>query len=73
MYSRRWEDTSAINQIVLTPNAGTNFLAGSVFSLRGITASTSDIAELNTIATADIQAFNGITVANAQELNGVTF
>ena len=37
LYSRRWEDDSAINQIVLTPNAGDEFLAGSVFQLRGIT------------------------------------
>ena len=75
LYSRRWESTAAINQIVLTPNAGTNFLAGSVFELRGISATpvTSDIAEINTIAFDDIESFNGVTPANAEKLNGIEF
>ncbi len=34
--SARWEDTSAITQIILTPEAGTNFVPGSVFELWGI-------------------------------------
>lgn len=34
--SKRWENTNAITQIVLTPSLGTNFVAGSVFELEGI-------------------------------------
>tara|TARA_R110000764_G_scaffold193622_1_gene278950 strand:- start:1940 stop:3544 length:1605 start_codon:yes stop_codon:yes gene_type:complete len=63
--SQRWENTAAITSIVLDPANGTNFLAGSVFELRGIHADiapaaggASDIAELNGIAPADIEAVN---------------
>ena len=34
--SARWEDTDAINQIILSPKNGANFLAGSVFELVGV-------------------------------------
>lgn len=34
--SCRWENIAAITQIVLTPNVGPNFLAGSVFELEGV-------------------------------------
>jgi len=73
LYSRRWEDTSAINQIVLTPNAGTNFLAGSVFTLRGITAtpSTSDAANINSVVIGSIAAINSVAIASIQAMNGV--
>jgi len=73
LYSRRWEDTSAINQIVLTPNVGDNFLAGSVFTLRGISAtpSTTNIDDVNGIAIANVQAINGIAIGDVQELNDV--
>ena len=73
MYSRRWEDTSAINQIVLTPNVGDNFLAGSVFTLRGISAtpSTSNVDDVNGIAIANVQAINGIAIGDVQEINDV--
>ena len=59
--STRWENTAAITSVELTPNAGTNFLAGSVFTLRGINApaaAASDVAALNGIAPADIEAVN---------------
>ena len=36
LYSMRWKNTNAIISIVLTPNAGPNFLSGSVFELWGI-------------------------------------
>ena len=62
LYSRRWEDTSAINQIVLTPNVGDNFLAGSVFELRGINSTVA-------AAATDIETINGITPANIQAVN----
>ncbi len=34
--SLRWEDTDPITDITLTPTAGANFIAGSVFELEGI-------------------------------------
>lgn len=73
LYSRRWEDTSAINQIVLTPNVGTNFLAGSVFTLRGITATptTSDAANVNNVVVGSIAAINSIAIASIQAVNNV--
>ena len=59
--SNRWANTAAISSIVFTPSAG-NFIAGSVFTLRGIhstvAAATSDVAALNGIAPADIEAVN---------------
>ena len=77
--SARWADTDAITSITINPNdnaSGASFVAGSVFTLRGISATiapTSDITKVNTIALASIQAMNGITVANAEKLNGITF
>ena len=63
--SNRWADTSAITAIVLYPQSSTNFMAGSVFELRGINAdiapvagSASAIEKLNGIAATDIEAIN---------------
>ncbi len=36
--SNRWENTAAIEAITLTPSAGSNFVAGTVVELRGISA-----------------------------------
>ena len=59
--SNRWANTAAISSIVFTPSAG-NFIAGSVFTLRGIhstaPAAASDVAALNSIEPADIEAVN---------------
>ena len=77
--SGRWADTAAITSITINPNdsgGGAKFVSGSVFTLRGISATiapASDITKVNTIALASIQAMNGITVANAEKLNGITF
>jgi hypothetical protein len=38
-----------------------------------VTYSTSDIAEVNTIALASVKKINGITAANIKKLNGITF
>ena len=59
--SSRWENTAAITSVELTPNAGTNFLAGSVFTLRGINppaAAATDIETINGIAASNIEAVN---------------
>jgi hypothetical protein len=59
--SGRWENTAAITSITLNPS-NLDFEAGSVFELRGISATipaaASDIAKVNTIALADIEAVN---------------
>ena len=59
--SARWLDTSAISTIALTVNAD-DYLAGSVFTLRGIhstvAAAATDIETINGIAAADIEAVN---------------
>lgn len=46
LYSIRWEDTSPINEIDLTLQFG-DYVAGSVFTLRGIRAEQSDPANFN--------------------------
>jgi hypothetical protein len=60
--SMRWENTAAITSITLANETATNFIAGSVFTLRGINstapATASDVAALNGIAPADIEAVN---------------
>ena len=60
--SNRWENTAAIEAITLTPSAGTNFVAGTVVSLRGINstvaAAVTDIETINGIASSDIEAIN---------------
>jgi hypothetical protein len=60
--SNRWENTAAIEAITLTPSAGTNFVAGTVVSLRGINstvaAAATDIETINGIASSDIEAVN---------------
>ena len=63
--SNRWADTDASTSIRLYPQSSTNFMAGSVFELRGIHAdiapvagSASDVAALNGIAPTDIEAVN---------------
>ena len=70
--SNRWANTAAISSIVFTPSAG-NFIAGSVFTLRGISAtpSTTNIDDVNGIAIANVQAINGIAIGDVQELNDV--
>ena len=58
--SNRWTNTAAISSIVFTPSAG-NFIAGSVFTLRGISSTipaASDITSINGIAKASITAVN---------------
>ena len=59
--SNRWENTAAIEAITFTPSAGSNFVAGSVFQLRGINppaAAATDIETINGIAAANIEAVN---------------
>jgi len=61
MRSNRWENTAAIEAITLTPSAGSNFLAGSVVTLRGINpppAASTDIETINGIASTNIEAVN---------------
>jgi hypothetical protein len=62
IYSGRWENTAAITSIVMTTDSSSDFIAGSVFTLRGIhstvAAAASDVAALNGIAPADIEAVN---------------
>jgi hypothetical protein len=59
--SNRWASTAAVTSIAITQDFG-DFIAGSVFTLRGINstvaAATSDVAALNGIAPADIEAVN---------------
>ena len=71
--SNRWENTAAIEAITLTPSAGSNFLAGSVFTLRGITATptTSDAANINSVVIGSIAAINSVAIASIQAMNGV--
>ena len=71
--SNRWENTAAIEAITLTPSAGSNFLAGSVFTLRGISAtpSTSDAANINSVVIGSIAAINSIAIASIQDMNSV--
>ena len=62
LISHRWISTAAISSLVLKVNVN-DYLAGSVFELRGIHADTtaaapSDIEKLNGIASADIEAVN---------------
>tara|TARA_R110002051_G_scaffold74324_9_gene135277 strand:+ start:65 stop:1639 length:1575 start_codon:yes stop_codon:yes gene_type:complete len=61
LISSRWENTAAISSFVVKCNAD-DYLAGSVFTLRGIhstaPAAASDVAALNSIAPADIAAVN---------------
>ena len=38
IYSFRWADTTAVNSVILIPNLGTNWVAGSSATLLGITA-----------------------------------
>lgn len=59
--SNRWENTAAIEAITLTPDAGTNFVAGTVVSLRGINAPAA--------AATDIETINGIAAANIEAVN----
>ena len=60
--STRWESTAAVTSLVLRLNDDSDFMAGSVFTLRGIhstaPAAASDVAALNSIAPADIEAVN---------------
>jgi len=59
--SNRWENTAAIEAITFTPSAGSNFVAGSVFQLRGINppaAAATDAAKVNGVAAADIKVVN---------------
>tara|TARA_R110002020_G_scaffold74200_6_gene190113 strand:+ start:2752 stop:7779 length:5028 start_codon:yes stop_codon:yes gene_type:complete len=46
-YSKRWENTAAITQIVVKPNTGPNFIAGSTFELRGIRAEQNPASNFN--------------------------
>jgi hypothetical protein len=64
LISARWENTDAITSLVVKCNAD-DFVAGSVFELRGINAdiapvagSASDVDKLNGIASGDIEAIN---------------
>ena len=70
--SARWTDTSAISTIALTVNAD-DYLAGSVFTLRGISAtpSSSDAANINSIVIGSIAAINSIAIASVQAMNNV--
>ena len=60
--SNRWASTAAVTSITLTQDGSGDFIAGSVFTLRGIhstaPATASDVAALNGIAPADITAVN---------------
>ena len=73
-FSHRWESTAAITQIVLTINGG-GFVAGTTFELRGISAtpSSSDAANVNTVAIASVAAINAIAIASIQAMNTVAF
>ena len=69
--SNRWENTAAIEAITFTPSAGTNFAAGTVFTLRGISAtpSSSDAANINSVVIGSIAAINSIAIASIQAMN----
>ena len=71
--ANRWENTAAIEAITLTPSAGSNFVAGTVVELRGISAtpSTSEIDDVNGIAIANVHAINGVAIGSVQELNDI--
>ena len=59
--SKRWENTAAITTIKVYPSEGDNFIAGSVFTLRGINAAPA--------AATDIETISGIAAANIEAVN----
>ena len=77
MRSNRWANTAEIHSIVLTPNAGSNFKAGTIVELRGVNATvvapTSDVKKLNSITQASVKKINGIAAGSIKKLNTVEF
>ena len=75
--SNRWANTAEIHSIVLTPNAGSNFKAGTIVELRGVNATvvapTSDVKKLNSITQASVKKINGIAAGSIKKLNTVEF
>jgi len=66
IFSRRWEDTSAITSIVLTPRVG-NFMAGSVFELVGVMPTSSFMIEIDGDVEAIEAAGTATVVDNASD------
>jgi hypothetical protein len=74
--SNRWENTAAIEAITLTPSAGSNFVAGTVVELRGISATIpvgTSVKKLNSITQASVKKINGIAAASVKKLNTIEF
>ena len=75
--SNRWANTAEIHSIVLTPNTGSNFKAGTIVELRGVNATvvapTSDVKKLNSITQASVKKINGIAAGSIKKLNTVEF
>ena len=75
--SNRWANTAEIHSIVLTPDAGSNFKAGTIVELRGVNATvvapTSDVKKLNSITQASVKKINGIAAGSIKKLNTVEF
>ena len=59
--SNRWHSTAAVTSITLTQDGSGSFIAGSVFTLRGINAAPA--------AATDIETINGIAAANIEAVN----
>ena len=75
--SNRWANTAEIHSIVLTPNTGSNFKAGTIVELRGVNATvvapTSDVEKINSIAQSSVEKINGIAAGSIEKLNAVEF
>ena len=75
--SKRAEITAAINRIDIDPNAAYYYMAGSVYEVRGVSATIpvagpADIKKINGIAAASIKKVNTIAKASLGKVNSIT-
>ena len=74
----RWKNTAEIDAITIEPKVGTNFLAGTIIELRGISTTIpdapgpADIKKINGIAAANIKKVNTIAKASLGKVNSIT-
>ena len=75
--SKRAEITAAVNRVDIDPNAAFYYMAGSVYELRGVSATIpvggpADIKKINGIAAANIKKVNTIAKASLGKVNSIT-